>query len=340
MNKANIHNIIRRKIYLLLLVLNIITSLLRLYYFPGQEWYFHVSLFLLTMLLLVCFWEFVSFESRILEKVLPFGMRPEFRITLQTALTFIIFYGGSSLFFYGFIEPYFNVKTPESLGTMTPVLILLTSIIFNLIYFGTYYFYEWKENLVSKSNLEREQAVVKYDALRNQLNPHFLFNALTSLNSLIFANQQLASDFLQQLSKVYRYILQHKEKETVSLATELDFVNHYIFLLKTRFEDSIDIQVNIEEGELDKGIVPVLTQILIENAVKHNVISIDHPLQITISVENNFLVVSNSVVKKNQVETSNKLGMENLKSLYSYLSKEQIQITESAKQFIVRIPLL
>jgi two-component system LytT family sensor kinase len=340
MNKATIHQIIRKKIYLLLFVLNIVTSLLRLYYFPDQEWYFHVALFFLTMLLLVGFWEFVAFESRILDKVLPFGIRPEYRITIQTILTFFIFYGGSILFFNGFAERYFNVNTPESLDTMAPVFILLTSMIFNLVYFGTYYFYEWKENLVSKSNLEREQAVVKYDALRNQLNPHFLFNALTSLNSLIFANQQLASDFLQQLSKVYRYILQNKEKETVSLGTELDFVNHYIFLLKTRFEDSIDIQLKVEDGELDKGIVPVLTQILIENAVKHNVISNDHPLLISISVENNFLVVSNSVAKKNQVETSNKLGMENLKSLYSYLSKEAIQVIQSEEQFTVRIPLL
>jgi two-component system, LytTR family, sensor kinase len=340
MNKANIHQIIRKKIYVFLMVLNCITSLLRLYYFPGQEWYFHIAMFFLTMGFIVGFWEFVSLESRILEKVLPFGIKPEFRITIQTALTFIIFYGGSVILFYGFAEPYFNVTTPESLDTMTPVLVLLTSIIFNLAYFGTYYFYEWKENLVSKSNLEREQAIVKYDALRNQLNPHFLFNALTSLNSLIFENQQLASDFLQQLSKVYRYILQNKEKETVSLRAEMSFINHYIFLLKTRFGEGINITLAVKDADMDRGIAPVVTQTLIENAVKHNIISEKRPLNISLHTDGDFLIVSNNIIRKSQVESSNKVGMENLKSLYEYLTEVPIKVEDDQKQFTVSIPLI
>jgi two-component system, LytTR family, sensor kinase len=272
--------------------------------------------------------------------VLPFGIKPEFRITIQTALTFIIFYGGSVILFYGFAEPYFNVTTPESLDTMTPVLVLLTSIIFNLAYFGTYYFYEWKENLVSKSNLEREQAIVKYDALRNQLNPHFLFNALTSLNSLIFENQQLASDFLQQLSKVYRYILQNKEKETVSLRAEMSFINHYIFLLKTRFGEGINITLAVKDADMDRGIAPVVTQTLIENAVKHNIISEKRPLNISLHTDGDFLIVSNNIIRKSQVESSNKVGMENLKSLYEYLTEVPIKVEDDQKQFTVSIPLI
>jgi LytS/YehU family sensor histidine kinase len=188
--------------------------------------------------------------------------------------------------------------------------------------------------------MQREQTLVKYNALRNQLNPHFLFNALTSLNSLIFENQQLASDFLQQLSKVYRYVLQNKEKETVSLSTELDFISHYIFLLKTRFGNGIEFQIGLPEKAKEKEIVPVTLQILIENAMKHNVVSNEAPLRISISIDDKYLDIVNSVNKKTQVESSNKQGLENLKSLYQYLTDKPIDIIETDNLFQVRIPLI
>ena len=191
-----------------------------------------------------------------------------------------------------------------------------------------------------KANLEKEQVAVKYDALRNQLNPHFLFNALTSLNSLIFENQQLASDFLQQLAKVYRYILQNKDNSTVSLRSELKFIEHYVFLLKTRFGDAIRIEINAEEEDMDKGIVPVLSQILLENAIKHNSISKENPLTVSLITENNFLIVENNIVKKTNVENSNKMGMENLKALYNYLTDRPVEVEEKDDRYIVRIPLI
>ena len=186
----------------------------------------------------------------------------------------------------------------------------------------------------------KEQTQVKYDALRNQLNPHFLFNALTSLNSLIFENQQLASEFLQQLSKVYRYTLQNKDKDTVSLSTEIDFINNYIFLFKTRFENAIHFKIEIDKDSRDKGIVPVTIQVLIENAVKHNIVTDKSPLIISIIAKGNFLTVENTVNKKSQVEASNKQGLENLKTLYQYLSDTDVEITETDSLFRVRIPLI
>ena len=188
--------------------------------------------------------------------------------------------------------------------------------------------------------MQREQAMVKYDALRNQLNPHFLFNALTSLNSLIFDNQQLASDFLQQLSKVYRYVLQHKEKETVALSTELEFVDSYTFLLKTRFDSGIEVNIDLSEEAKEKQIVPATLQILVENAVKHNIVSSANPLVISITEYDSYLLLGNNVNKKAQVETSNKQGLENLKSLYSYLIDKPIDIVETNEIFTVKIPLI
>ncbi|MFN0215919.1 MAG: histidine kinase [Saprospiraceae bacterium] len=198
-----------------------------------------------------------------------------------------------------------------------------------------------EEREKSLLEIEKRSAQIRLIALTNHLNPHFLFNSLSSLNSLIFENQQLASDFLQHLSKVYRYLLQHKEKETVSLKNELDFVENYIFLLKTRFEDDIQIEIKTpSNGTLEKGIVPVTLQILIENAVKHNVISAQNPLRICVETEGNTLSVTNNIQRKKQVETSNRQGLESLKALYHYLSDRPLEVLETEEEFSVRLPLI
>jgi Putative regulator of cell autolysis len=187
---------------------------------------------------------------------------------------------------------------------------------------------------------EKNAAHIRLMALTNHLNPHFLFNSLTSLNSLIFENQTLASDFLQHLSKVYRYLLQHKDRETVSLKNELDFVENYIFLLKTRFQDEIQIDIETENGVLDKQVVPVTLQILIENAVKHNIISAKQPLHISIRAKGDTLRVSNNMQHKKQVETSNRQGLDTLRALYRYLSDRPIQIADDGTTFCVTLPLI
>jgi hypothetical protein len=147
-----------------------------------------------------------------------------------------------------------------------------------------------KKNLMRLATLEREQAFNRYEILSNQLNPHFLFNALTSVNSLIFENQSLASDFLLQLSKVYRYVLQNKKNETVSISTEIEFVTNYIRLLQTRFANAIEFDICLNKNCKDKKIVPVTLQILIENAVKHNVASRSTPLKISITCNDSFVM--------------------------------------------------
>jgi len=163
---------------------------------------------------------------------------------------------------------------------------------------------------------------------------------LPELNSLIFENQQLASEFLQQLSKVYRYTLQNRDKDTVSLRAEMDFVKHYISLLKTRFGDAIQFTINIEEQDLEKGVVPVISQMLIENVVKHNSISLENPLRISMTTNGNYFIVSNNINKKTQVENSNRLGLQNLKDLYKYLTEKDVSIDATANHFTVLIPLI
>src|SRR5687768_4540623 len=301
----------RKKMYIFFAVVDLFVAFFRFAMLPKEPLSFHLTGYVLSVIGFFLLWESILFTGKKLESKFPIESHPYVRFFLQTLVTYLIII---------FPSLFYTPDVSELVRIIGYLFYFLVAAVLNLIYFGITYFFNWKNDLVSLANMQREQTVVKYDALRNQLNPHFLFNALTSLNSLIFDNPQLASDFLQQLSKVYRYVLQNKEKETVSLSTELDFISHYIFLLKTRFGNGIEFQIGLPEKLKEKEIVPVTLQILIENAMKHNVISNEIPLRISIAIDNEYLAIVNSVNKKTQVESSNKQGLENLKSLYQYLT--------------------
>jgi sensor histidine kinase YesM len=329
----------RKIVYSVLIGIDLLASITRPFIFPDQNWVFHITLFLVAFILFVVIWELMFLTGNILENVFSLGVKSVLRIIVQVILTFFYTYLVGYLIF-SFVESFFCIVTPSAIDAIMPLLYLLGAIIFNLIYFTVYYFTEWKANLFNTKRLQREQTEVRYDALRNQLNPHFLFNALTSLNSLIFENQQLASDFLQQLSKVYRYTLQNKVNETVSLKTELEFISSYISLFKIRFQEAIIFSINISEESMEKEIAAVTLQMLVENAVKHNIVNITTPLTISISTNDDYLIVENTINKKIQVESSNKQGLENIKALYHYLSDKPIEIIDNGKTFKVKIPLI
>jgi hypothetical protein len=203
---------------------------------------------------------------------------------------------------------------------------------------------EHKERIYSLQNkaqaLEKEKALVQYESLKQQLNPHFLFNSLTSLSSLIYINPKQADAFLDNMSRIYRYILKTRDNEIVPLGEEIKFVQTYIDLQKTRFDNGLRVNIDVDTRYYHLRIVPVTLQNLIENAIKHNVIDNDNPLGIDIYVENNYLIARNNLQRKNFVETSNKQGLINLQSLYHYLSKQPVEINEDESYFAVKIPLI
>ena len=189
--------------------------------------------------------------------------------------------------------------------------------------------------------LEKEKAIVMYESLKQQLNPHFLFNSLTSLSGLIDLDQQVAGNFLEQLSSIYRYILKNGDQELVSLQEELEFVKLYITLQKTRFKEGLQVQIKVPDEYLHEKIVPVTLQNMIENAIKHNIIDAGAPLIIEITVEDtDYLVVRNTLQRKSVVETSNKKGLAQFVSLYRYMSDQPVLIRESGTHFEIRIPLI
>jgi LytS/YehU family sensor histidine kinase len=193
---------------------------------------------------------------------------------------------------------------------------------------------------VQTAQLEKERSMMQYHHLKNQVNPHFLFNTLTSLDGLIQSNPELASDFVRHLAKVYRYVLEHKENEVVSIQTELDFIDHYISLLSIRYGDALQININVSEEGREKGIVMVTLQMLIDNAIKHNMLQEVSPLVITIWDRNKCLHIRNNKQLKRKIELSSKQGLQQLGQLYNFLNKEPVTIKDEQNSFEVNLPLL
>ena len=195
--------------------------------------------------------------------------------------------------------------------------------------------------LQSKANsLEKEKVLVMYESLKQQLNPHFLFNSLTSLSGLITANPVNAKQFLDKMSKIYRYILTSRDHETVPLAEDIKLATIYTELQQTRFKEGLKVLIDVPEAFQHRKIAPVTIQNLIENAIKHNIIDAVTPLMVNIFIEDDHLIVQNNLQKKKFVETSNKHGLVNMQSLYNYLSGRPVIIKEDGSNFIVKIPLL
>jgi len=282
------------------------------------------------------------------DKVLPYDTRIVRRLILQIVIMFIfvnivtqgILYAATHFFNITKVD-YLVKKEFTPLAKITGYLSqALFVILLNVGHFTYYSLQKWRESALRASNLEKEKSQVQFDNLKNQLNPHFLFNSLTSLDSLIQENPTLARDFLQQLSKVFRYVLKNKEKGLVSLETELSFIKHYVSLLKTRFGESLYVDYAIADNTFDLQITPVTLQILIENAIKHNIINENNPLTIHIKSEGDTLIIENNIQRKKQVESSNGQGLINLRTLYSFLSDREIVISTEEDVFSVKIPLI
>jgi two-component system LytT family sensor kinase len=333
----NFRQIIRT--YGFIAAMTVIGYIVRMVKFEELGWALQFKIFLASILLITVFWESLRLINLWLNRSLPFEQDITKRIIVQLTLGAIV---GVIIryFIYKFGEPYVPFKLDSLFLAATWVFYIFIAVGINLGFFTAYFLERWKDSIVQAERLEKEKSQVQFDNLKNQLNPHFLFNALTSLNSLIFENQGLASQYLQHLSKVYRYVLQNKEKNFVTVQTELDFISNYVFLLETRFEGALTIRFDIDEKSKERAIVPVALQILIENALKHNIVDREKKLSIEVFTIGDYLVVSNNLQLRKRVETSNKQGLDNLKSLYRFLTDRPVVIESGENRFAVKVPLV
>jgi len=215
----------------------------------------------------------------------------------------------------------------------------ITLSILSVFYF-TYFYNRYQKNKVKEQKVIAGTASAKFDALKNQLDPHFLFNSLNVLTSLIEENPENAQKFTTSLSKVYRYVLEQKSKELVTVDEELNFARTYMSLLKMRFEDSIIFEIPDKASNPESKVVPLSLQLLLENAVKHNMVTSSKPLHIKVYEDGDHLVVMNNLQPKQIVKKSSGVGLENIKQRYALLSERKVHINQREKDFAVAIPML
>jgi two-component system, LytTR family, sensor kinase len=265
------------------------------------------------------------------------------RLIVQSSsmLLFTILFNNLLGFFFDcfiFNIPIENFGTDMMINTNAAA--IFCTIMIMAIYESVYFMHELRSSVEETENLKRESLSAQLNALRTQVNPHFLFNNLNTLCSLIPENPKHAVNFVQELSKVYRHILEVKDEKTILLKDEMDVFNAYTFLLKTRFDKNLEVNIDIPTEKLRQRIVPLSLQILMENAIKHNIVSSDKPLQINVFSENGSLVISNNLQMKNQVNESTGIGLENIRNRYKIICERPVKVTESETNFTVSIPLI
>ena len=223
---------------------------------------------------------------------------------------------------------------------VTILVVVCTAVLFfNLADFGSFLNERYRKSLAEMERFRKEIAENQFEMLKLQLNPHFLFNSLNTLSSLVYEDASKASDFIRKLSDVYRYVLDNRNRELVPLSEEMEFIRSFTYLLGLRFQGMIEFVYDIDEQDLERKIAPMTLQLLVENAVKHNVVSRQKPLKIRIFSGKSYIKVSNNFQPKADQKGSG-MGLKNISSRYTFLSKRKVVIRNDAEIFEVIIPLI
>jgi sensor histidine kinase YesM len=279
-----------------------------------------------------------GYIANLLTKMMPWHKNPIKRLIVSvsaslvysTIVTVLVHFLLSVFFYRVTLSSY-------SISVEFVAIVLAVTFIITFSFYAVGFFKEWKKAIIREEKLKRNILELEYTSLKNQVNPHFLFNSLNVLTSLVDENED-AVRYIKKLSEVYRYLLENKDKQIVSLSSELKFAEAYIYLHKIRFGDNLKSNINVSDTNF--SIVPLSLQMLIENAIKHNIISEDAPLNIEIYTEDEYVIVKNNLQLKNTRETSLNIGLDNIKKRYIYLSYKEIIIKKDKNYFIVKLPLL
>ncbi|MEM7656973.1 MAG: histidine kinase [Bacteroidota bacterium] len=208
------------------------------------------------------------------------------------------------------------------------------------VYEGVFFFEKWKDSIRQQEKMALAQVQSQFEALKKQLDPHFLFNSLNTLAYLIDLENEPAQEYLSRLSDVYRYVLETRDRTTVKLEDELGFLEDYLYLNQVRFQDHVQLEQELSPAVKERRLPALSLQLLVENALKHNVISAEQPLSIRIKEEDGQLWIENNKQMKQGKVPSTRLGLANLQEQYRLLTSQAIEIIDEPKRFAVRLPLL
>ena len=332
--------------YIIIILFTFFISVIRYFVIPDWSLSIHLVVACGQFIFLTLTWLVIGMLSRFLDKRIPFHKQVFKRIGVQIFLSLLMIAPFFLVVFYFTRYQLPKYATPQFIAIVF-VLFGIFVVLINFIYYLRYFFTQWQQSVVENAQLqiqtarlEREKSMMQYHHLKNQVNPHFLFNTLTSLDGLIKSNPALASDFVQHLSKVYRYVLEHKENEVVSIQEELNFIEHYVSLLRIRYASALQISIDISEEAKDKGIVMVTLQMLMDNAIKHNIMQPASPLIIKIYDQDGYIHIRNNKQLKRLMENSSKQGLSQLKQLYGFLGERPVVTKNENDYFEVNLPLL
>ncbi len=326
------------------LIANLVLSFMIILIFMSEDFRdlktFMIS-YLWTFCITITQWTGAILINQLLDRKINWAVQPVLRSILGIVL--LATYSVAAFMIVKYLMYFIIYGTIPSDGwhfaAQSSFFTVLISFNISLIFTAIGFFMAWKREVVNSEKLKTEMMTYKYESLRNQINPHFLFNSLNVLSDLVYDDQAMAVKFIQQLSDLFRYVLDSRDKELVPLKDELEFIRSFTFLLKMRFEDKLiiesDVQVNPEDF-----IVPMTLQLLIENAVKHNEVSEAFPLRIRIRKNKDYLEVENSLRLKNVGGDSKKTGLKNIIQQFAFFSDQPIEIIPSEANFMVRVPIL
>jgi len=306
------------------------------------SWHYAKLIILTSLLIGVLMWKGNQFIQFYIGKKFPWDVNPskafKWNLTISsihnTAVLFVI----NTLIEAYFSQGHFNfIKQLDGIIINTVIISLISFFIWTVMFLRRF-FEGYKKNILKEEQYKRDIAIYQYEMLKNQVNPHFLFNSLNVLTSLVETNPDAAVKFIRKLAELYRYVLDAKDKELVPLSEELRLTEAYVYMQKNRFGDNLIVSSNVSPDS--KQIVPLALQMLVENAVKHNIVSSDRPLTIHIFEDNGYLVCENNLQKKLTLPDSNTIGLKNIKDRYEFLSPMPMFFGEVDGQYVVKLPLI
>lgn len=330
-----------RFVYMLILGI-IISFLLDIVVEHNDHGHAKIFDFLISVLITVIVWEGNLRIDTLMNNRFPWEKSPGKRILFHLPISMI--FSAVAIYLSMLAFDKFVCALPENarsafMGTAIVMGILITFIVLT-IEISTLFFGNWKRSLLEIEKYKAENLQAQLQNLKDQLNPHFLFNNLSVLSSLVYIDQDKAVGFINQLSKVYRYLLDNRNCELVTLDTELTFIQSYTYLIQIRFDKNISFDIDIPKDKTHLVLPPLSLQMLIENAIKHNEISNEMPLNISVKMNGDMIEVSNNLQLRTTTEVSSKTGLQNIKDRYKFFTTQEVEVIETTGSFIVKIPLL
>lgn len=329
-----------KNILLKLIGFPFLTFLLYVFDCSDPIYYFYqlLSFFVLSIIL----WEGNRWITIILNKHVKWQENVTVRIIIQIVINLV--FTTWATYFYSkwlYFTIYNEVYPIEILFKQYLFITIIISLLYNAIYSSEYFFNKWKNTVIEAEELKRQNLIAEYESLKDLINPHFLFNSLNTLIGLINDDKKVAIQYGEHFAKVYRYLLDNRDIQLLPLKEEINIIEKLTFLFQKRYGNSFKATINVKPELMALLIAPLTLQMLIENAIKHNIISKANPLNIEIfNEDDNYIVVKNNIQKKNKNKKTTKIGLETIKKRYQFITKSEVIIIEGQEEFIVKIPLV